>query len=580
MNLAQLQLAQKKMGQKEMGQKQLAQLQDVVFGKRHADMAIRNTTYFDVFSGRFRSGDITIAQGRIVCTDPGLKAHREIDGSALTVVPGFIDAHVHVESSLMTPQAFSSAVLGRGTTTAISDPHEIANVCGAAGIQYMLQCAHNTALDLRIMLPSCVPATHLETNGAGVLSAQDLLPFVGHSQTLGLAEMMNVPGVLSAAPEVLEKLALFPQGPWDGHAPCVRGAALSAYAMCGINSCHESNSLEEADEKLRKGLAVWMREGSVAKDLDRLMPLLHTRSAAAMGFCTDDRNPLDIAEEGHIDALVRRCLAAGYDPVAIFQAASISVARHYGLNRGPQRRGAIAPGWIADLILLNDVKSLSINSVLKSGQWAHEIPTATEAVSSFAHHSVRAHRPSPQELEGPTGTVHIIGVSPGFITTDALTGAHNAIGVNRLTVLERHGNSGHPANGYCTGFGELQGAIASSVGHDSHNLIVVGSHTAPMASAIGALIDSGGGFVVTSKDGTVLSHLALPIAGLMTNLSADAISKSLVNLKQAARSIGCVLPEPFLQLAFLSLPVIPKLKLTDKGLVDVDRFEIIDVRAS
>lgn len=543
--------------------------------KRPCDLIIKNTRFLDVFSCSFRQGDVAIVEGTIVGLDAGLKAKREIDGSKKTVVPGFIDAHVHVESSLLVPANFQKAVLSRGTTSAICDPHELANVMGVEGIKYFLDASETLAMDLHVMLSSCVPATHLETNGGGEIDAAALMPLRSHRRSLGLAEMMNVPGVLSGDAEIMDKLAAFDGAPIDGHCPLLSGQALSAYAAAGISSCHESSQLEEAREKITKGISIWIREGSVAKDLDALIPLLTLATSMSVGFCTDDRNPLDIAVEGHIDYLVRSAIKRGVPAEVAYRAASFTVARHYGLAQ----MGAVAPGYAADLVLLDDANTCAISSVLKRGVFTSELAAPKNIVANMRN-TMRAAAPAPVELEAPGGRVHVIGVQSGRIITDRHVLAHDAPGVKRLSVLERHGRGSKPSNAYALGFGEkLRGAIASSVGHDSHNLIVVGDRSSDMSAALGALIECGGGFCVV-QDGRVLARLALPFGGLMSAEEPAQIEKALRELHKASASIGCELSEPFLQLAFLSLPVIPSLKLTDKGLVDVDAFKIIDVRAS
>ena len=545
------------------------------------DLVLRNVRYLDVFSCAFVEGAIAIKDGTIVGLAPGLRGKREIDAKGAHVVPGFIDAHVHLESSLLVPESFQRCVLPRGTTTAICDPHELANVLGVPGIQYFLDAATRLALDLRVMVSSCVPATDFETNGAGTLDASMLAPLLHHEKTLGLAEVMNVPGVLEGDPLVLDKLTLFDGRPLDGHAPLVTGQALAAYACAGITSCHESSELAEAEEKLRSGMAVWIREGSVAKDLDALAPLLTLATSTSIGFCTDDRNPLDIQNEGHIDHLVRSVMKKGVAPEVAYRAASWSVARHYGLA-GPAkaltRVGAIAPGYRADLVVLDDAQACAIREVLVAGELVSE-KELPDLRAETPPNTIRASIPELSDLEGPSGMVHVIGVRQGRILTDRHVLRSDAPGVRRLSVLERHGKGSKPANGYVTGFGDLDGAIASSVGHDSHNLCVVGNRTSDMRAALAALASSGGGFCVV-KDGAVIAHLPLPIGGLMSTASPATIARALEQLHAASKAIGCLLPEPFLQLAFLSLPVIPSLKLTDRGLMDVDAFKLIDVRAA
>lgn len=557
-------------------------------GQEDCDLILRNARYLDVFSCAFVEGDIAIADGTIVGVEPGLEARRTVDVKGAHVVPGFVDAHVHLESSLLVPEHFQAAVVPHGTTTAVCDPHELANVLGVPGIQFFLDAAKalegngtRGGLDLRVMVSSCVPATTFETNGAGTLDAAALMPLATHDKALGLAEIMNVPGVLGGDALVLDKIAAFDGRPLDGHAPLVRGQALSAYACAGITSCHESSELGEAAEKLRKGIAVWIREGSVAKDLDALAPLLSLATSTSLGFCTDDRNPLDIAKEGHIDFLVRSVLRKGVAPEVAYRAASWSVARHYGLA-GPARSGvrvgAVAPGYRADLVILDDVATCAIRDVLSRGVLASEIAWPAPP-SMRPPNTIRAALPEVADLRGPEGMVHVIGVRKGRILTDRHVLRSDAPGVRRLSVLERYGHGTKPANGYVLGFGELEGAIASSVGHDSHNLCVVGQEPSDMRVALAALAESGGGFVVV-KDGQVLARLELPLGGLMSVAGPDAVTRSLEALHAASRAVGCALPEPFLQLAFLSLPVIPSLKLTDRGLMDVDAFRLIDVRAA
>jgi len=550
-------------------------------GQEPCDLVLRNVRYLDVFTCAFTEGDIAIKDGFVVGLAPGLRGAREIDAKGAHVVPGFVDAHVHLESSLLVPESFQRAVLPRGTTTAVCDPHELANVLGVPGIQYFLDASRRLQLDLRVMVSSCVPATEFETNGGGILDASMLAPLLAHESTLGLAEVMNVPGVLGGDPLVLDKLVAFDGRPLDGHAPLVTGKALSAYACAGITSCHESSELSEAQEKLRNGIAVWIREGSVAKDLDALAPLLTLATSTSVGFCTDDRNPLDIQREGHIDHLIRSAIAKGVPLEVAYRAASWSVARHYGLA-GPARAltrvGAVAPGYRADLVLLDDAATCAIREVLMRGELVSEMDMV-KAPAQSPPNTIRASIPELADLEGPAGMVHVIGVRAGRILTDRHVMKSDAPGVCRLAVLERHGHGGKPANGYALGFGDLEGAIASSVGHDSHNLCVVGKSTSDMRTALAALASSGGGFCVV-KNGVVIAHLPLPLGGLMSLESPDVIARALVELHAASKAIGCALPEPFLQLAFLSLPVIPSLKLTDRGLMDVDAFKLIDVRAA
>lgn len=549
---------------------------DAALGKITSDLCLTNVQYLDAFNNIFRKGNVSIAQGRVVGLDHPRPAKETIDCQGKWLVPGFIDAHVHIESSLMNPADFAHAVLPHGTTSAICDPHEIANVEGVAGIEYFLSAAEHSPLDLFVMLSSCVPATHMETNGGGVISAQQLASYCAHPRALGLAEMMNVPGVLSGDEDCLEKLTLFEGRNIDGHAPTLRGPSLSAYIAAGIGTCHETTSFDEGLEKIRKGMKVWIREGSVAKDVAALAPLLNANTIHSLGFCTDDRNPYDILHEGHVDFLLRKMITLGAQPEHCFRAASLSVAQHYGLPN----KGAIAPGYWADCVLLDDVTSVAINRVWLRGQDLGAVSGNKIPIPKAFLNSIHVSSMAPVDFIGPAGPVHVIVVNENSLLTDFHVMQSDAAGVARLSVVERHGGFAKPMNAYVFGFGEcFDGAMASSVGHDSHNITVVGSNEYAMATAVNALKQMGGGFVVAGRD-SVLASLPLPIAGLMSQSSTVEIIRGIDALRAASRSIGCPLNEPFLQLAFLSLPVIPKLKLTDKGLVDVEAFKIISVRAS
>jgi adenine deaminase len=552
---------------------------DAALGRRDCDLVIDNARWLDVFSARFREGPVAIDDGVIVGLEPGRRARRVIDARGKWLVPGFIDAHVHVESSMMLPEAFSSAVLPHGTTSAVCDPHELANVVGPRGIQYFLEAAERVPVDLWVMMSSCVPATLLETNGGGIIDAAALGALARHPRALGLAEVMSYSAVLAGEAGVLDKLEAFADRPIDGHAPLVLGGNLSAYAAVGVASCHESSRLDEAQEKLTRGMAVWIREGSVAKDVRALAPLLSLATSTSVGFCTDDRNPYDLAHEGHLDHVIRTALALGVAPEVAYRAASWTVARHYGLERGRRRVGAIAPGFAANLVLLDDVQSCAVALVLKDGVPVSELDAPALVDASDLTGTVRAGVPLAADLVAASGQVHVIGVEHGKLLTGRRVASSDAPGVRRLSVLERHGHRHRPASAYVEGFGELRGAIASSVGHDSHNLIVVGDRPEDMRVALARLIELGGGFAVVS-DGEVRASMALPYGGLMSAAPPRELALGIAALKEASRAIGCVLPEPFLQLAFLSLPVIPTLKLTDRGLVDTARQELIPVLAA
>ncbi|WP_404383480.1 adenine deaminase [Caenispirillum salinarum] len=555
---------------------------DQAMARSRADLVIKNTRFLNVVTGEIAEGDIAVCGDRIVGTYESYDGAEEIDGRDLTCVPGFIDTHVHCESTLVSPLEFDRCVLPRGTTTAICDPHEMCNVLGGVGLDYFTRAAEGTALDLRVQMSSCVPATHLETSAA-TLSAVDLLAFHGHPKALGLAEFMNVPGVLNKDPDVMEKLAAFQGGVIDGHSPLVSGRDLNAYLSCGIRNCHETTTLPEAMEKLRKGMQLLIREGTVSKDVDALTPALTAETSAFCGFCTDDRNPLDIHEEGHLDHVIRRAIANGAPLAHVYRAATWSAAQGFGLTD----RGLIAPGRRADIVLLNDLETCDVHSVLSAGRRVTpEVFEDRPAVAPVGLDSMKLDAVRAEDFavpaNGPSGPV--IGVGAGKIVTEHLTldlpykGGLRHPDVSRdvlkVCVLARHGINRNIGRGFVKGFGLREGALASSVGHDSHNVCVVGASDADMAVAVNRLRELGGGFVA-ARDGKVLGELALPMAGLMSLKRFEDVREDLVALRDVVRAMGCRLPEPFLQLAFLPLPVIPHLKITDMGLVDVDRFELI-----
>ncbi|MBZ9938747.1 adenine deaminase [Mesorhizobium sp. BR1-1-16] len=553
-------------------------------GLEPADLVIRDVRMLDVVTGAITETDIAIVADRIVGTHGRYQGKSEIDGRGRFCVPGFIDTHLHVESSLVTPLEFDRCVLPHGVTTAICDPHEIANVLGAAGIRYFLDCAEQTAMDLRVNLSSCVPATAFETAGAELLIG-DLLPFAGHPKVIGLAEFMNFPGVLAAAPDVIAKLVAFQGKHIDGHAPLLRGMALNGYLAAGIRTDHEATTAAEAREKLAKGMVVLIREGSVSKDLAALAEVLDENSSAFMALCTDDRNPLDIAEEGHLDGLIRMLIARGRPLHHVYRAASWSAARAFGLKD----RGLVAPGWRADLVLVDDLEACTVSDVISAGRLVDEaLFEARGSVSPVGYGSVKAPEVTAASfaISGRRGNQErpVIGVTAGLIITrherailpveDGKSVPDLARDIVKVAVVERHGRNGNIGRGFVTGFGLKRGAIASSVGHDSHNITVIGADDADMAVAVNRLRKTGGGFVVAAE-GRVIAELTLPIAGLMSDLPFDEVRGELHHLREAAYGLGCTLPEPFLQIAFLPLPVIPHLKITDRGMFDVDRFELI-----
>ncbi|SDR63306.1 Adenine deaminase [Rhizobiales bacterium GAS191] len=560
----------------------LARAIDQGLGKAAADLVLKGGHVFNLVTGALERTDLAICGDRIVGIAGEYRGVREIDVSGKVVAPGFIDTHCHVESSLVSPAEFDRCVLPHGVTTAIWDPHEISNVLGLAGLDYALEAAAGTIMDIRVQLSSCVPATHLETSGAR-LEIGDLLPLAGHAKVIGLAEFMNFPGVLAKDEAVLAKLAAFQGRHIDGHAPLLRGLPLNAYLAAGIRTEHESTSAEEALEKLGKGMTVLVREGSVSKDLHALAPIITERHSLFLALCTDDRNPLDIAEEGHLDYMIRTAIKLGVPPLAAYRAAAISGARAFGLSD----RGLAAPGYRADLVVVEDLESCAVSLVIAGGRPVEEaIFAGRRKVAPVGRASVKAERVAAADFvaKGSGPTTSVIGVTPGKILTahltrvlpfrDGLREVDLAQDAVKVAVVARHGVNRNIGVGFVNGFGLRRGALASSVGHDSHNICVVGADEGDMAVAVNRLIEIEGGFAVVAG-GQVLAELALPMAGLMSLGDFETVHAALIRLRQAAKGLGCVLPEPFLQVAFLPLPVIPHLKITDMGLVDVDRFEIL-----
>lgn len=547
-----------------------------------ADLVLKGGRVFDLITGDLVETDVAICGDTIVGVFGTYDGVREIDVSGRILVPGFIDTHLHVESSLVTPHEFDRCVTPRGVTTAICDPHEIANVCGIPGIRYFLESAAQLVMDLRVNLSSCVPSTHMETTGAR-LSAADLVPLMDHPGVIGLAEFMNYPGVLMKDPGCLEKLEAFQGRHIDGHAPLLRGKDLNGYISAGIRTEHEATGYDEALEKLRKGMRVLIREGSVSKDLHALAGLLTERFSPYLCLCTDDRNPLDIGEHGHLDYMIRTAIGLGAPPLAVYRAASLSAAEAFGLKD----RGLIAPGKQADIAVIDSLEGCHASLVLCRGVVANDAAFAARGVvEPVARRSVKARpvtagsfRTGGNRVETP-----VIGIIPGKIITEHLTfeiapvdgdkRPDVARDLVKIAVVERHGVNGNIATGFVKGFGLARGAIASTVCHDHHNIAVVGVDAADMAVAVGRLSEIEGGFVVV-EGGRVLAELSLPVAGLMSLLSFEEVREKLVALRAAARGLGVALEEPFLQLAFLCLPVIPHLKITDMGMVDVDRFEVM-----
>ncbi|MGO4573864.1 adenine deaminase [Microvirga sp. 2TAF3] len=551
-------------------------------GNAPADLVITDVRLLDLVTGSITRTDIAISGDTIVGTYGQYRSARTIEGRGRFAVPGFIDTHLHVESSLVTPLEFDRCVLPHGITTAICDPHEMANVIGTAAFDYFLASAERTIMDLRVQLSSCVPATHLETAGARI-EAADLLPYRRHPKVTGLAEFMNFPGVLAADPACLAKIEAFSDGHIDGHAPLLRGLDLNGYLSAGIRTDHETTTADEALEKIRKGMTVLIREGSVSKDLHALAPLLSIQTSPFLALCTDDRNPLDIAEEGHLDYMIRTLIASGCEPLAVYRAASLTAAQAFGLTD----RGMIAPGRRADIVLLDDLETCTVSDVVSAGRLVNDALFATRGnVEPVGRNSVKVGPIGAEDFRVPTlsDPTPVIGVIPGKIITehlqlalprrDGLAQIDLEQDVVKVAVVARHGVNRNIGLGFVKGFGLKRGAIASSVGHDSHNICVVGASDADMTAAVNRLREIEGGFVVVS-DGMIRAELALPIAGLMSDRSYEEVRDALHPLRSAAKDLGVILPEPFLQVAFLPLPVIPHLKITDYGLVDVNRMALV-----
>jgi adenine deaminase len=496
-------------------------------------------------------------------------------------VPGFIDAHMHLESSKLLVDEFARLVMPFGTTAVVADPHEIANVLGTDGVHWLIDLCDDIPLDVFFMASSCVPASRFESPRRA-LNPGDLDALLRRRRVIGLAEMMNFPGVVSGAPEELAKLALARHV--DGHAPGVLGRALNAYAAAGIGSDHEAYTSEEGRERLRAGMWLLIREATAARNLQALLPLLSEYGPHRIAFCTDDREPEHIAEDGHINSMVRDAVAFGIPPEDALVCASLNPALWHGL----QQYGAVAPGYRADLLVLPDLEAFVPEQVLKNGKPVAEFPRAE--VPDWVRHTVRIGAFGPEMFRIPWdgGAARVIGIVPGQIVTDSLIATPPAragealpdaeLDLAKIAVVERHLGTGRVGLGFVRGFGLQRGAIASSVAHDAHNIVVVGMNDASMAAAVRRLANRGGGIVVV--DGAeVLAEQPLPVAGLLSDAPLEEVVEQSHVLAAAAREIGCTLEAPFQHLSFLALSVIPSLKITDRGLVDVNTFELVELSA-
>ncbi len=548
-------------------------------GERPADLLIRNARVVNTLSGEIHAADVAVAGGRFLGFGH-YEARTVVDAAGCFLCPGLIDGHIHIESTLLCPPEFARAVAGRGTCAVVADPHEIANVLGMAGIDYMLQAGRDLPVAIYFMMPSCVPATHLETSGAR-LTARDIeRALADHpGRILGLAEMMNVPGVLHRDPGVLAKLRAAAGRPVDGHAPGLTGRPLNAYVAAGPGSDHESTTLEEGLEKLRLGMFLMLREGTSEQNLKALAPLARSCDTARMGLVTDDRHPTDLLSRGHMDHCVRRAMELGVPPVRAVQMASLNTARHFGLAH----RGAVAPGYHADFLLLDDLERFAIREVYLGGENLRDMhwPETTIPPPGQGVHLPHV-RPSRFEIPAGRGGMRVIGLVSGQILTRSLTVSpqvsHGLVQADpesdlaKLAVIERHRGTGNTGLGFVKGLGLRAGAVASTVAHDSHNLIVAGMDDADMALAANHAATLGGG-LVAGLDGQVLESLPLPVAGLFREHRLEAVVAHPQRLETDSRPLGTPIPGLFLILSFLALPVIPALKLTDLGLVDVNAFD-------
>lgn len=557
-------------------------------GEAPAELLLANAQVINVLSGEIIPTNVAIVSSRIV----GLgdyEAQEVLDLQGAYLAPGFIDAHVHIESSLVPPAEFARAVVPRGTTTVITDPHEIANVLGLEGIRFMLESAKDGPMSMFVMAPSCVPATPMETSGA-TLRSHELAPLRSDPWVLGLAEVMNFPGVIHGSSEVLEKLMAFEGTVIDGHCPALTGKDLAAYIAAGIGSDHECTTVEEAEEKLRMGMMIFIREATNARNLETLLPLITPANHHRICFCTDDRQPRDLLDEGHIDFMVRRAIAAGIDPIQAIRMATSNTADYFGLGD----RGAIAPGRRADLIAFRDLQDLQPHIVIRGGTpVAHEGRMTIRRLARQPH-SLRSTMNVAWEqvdfsIEAGTGEGRVIGVIPDQLVTEHLVEelpiregqavADPQRDLLKMAVIERHRRSGAMGLGFVRGIGLREGALASSVAHDHHNLVVIGADDPSMVTASRRAADLGGGMVVAKSD-RVLAELPLPIGGLMTDEPVTTVREKLEDVLAAARDLGSDLHDPFMAMSFLALEVIPSLKLTDQGLVDVERFEKVPLWVS
>lgn len=562
----------------------LEELISAARGEIEIDLLLEGADIVNTLSGETYRTDVAIHKGRVVGFDCySAQEVLNLDGHILT--PGFIDGHVHIESAMVTVPEYARTVVPKGTTTVVTDPHEIANVLGAEGIRYMLNSSRQVPLNVYVMLPSCVPATHLETSGAA-LDAQALSELMDLDGVIGIAEMMNYPGVVYRDPAVLEKIRLAGNRRIDGHSPQLSGKDLAAYTVTGIGSDHECTSLKEAQEKLRLGMHIMAREGTAAKNLEDLLPLVNSHNTRRVLFVSDDRHASDILHEGHIDFMIRKAVQWGMDPILAIQIASLNAAQYFGLRD----LGAIAPGYRADIAVLDDLNKLNVIKVLKDGELIAEkgrltIPLENPPAPKMKSMQIGPINEASFDIKTKPGFARVIEVIPNQIITGFLLAASKVVNGNvvadtekdilKMAVVERHKGTGNVGLGLVKGFGLKCGAIATSVAHDSHNIAVVGVSSKDMFRAVSEVKDMGGGLVVVN--GNVKASLPLSIAGLLSDRPMMEVAEKIDQIREKAHELGSHLEDPFMTLSFLCLPVIPELKLTDKGLVDVKKFDFIDL---
>ena len=553
---------------------------EVAAGREKADLVIKNATYLNVFSNEFLQGDIAVANGLIAGIGE-YEGEKEIDVNGKIVLPGFIDAHIHLESAMVTPSEFAKAVISHGTTTVITDPHEITNVMGLNGIDYMIESTQNLPVDVYFMLPSCVPATAFDESGAG-LGYKDIDSYFEHKKVLGLAEMMNYVGVINGDGDVVSKIIASQahHKKIDGHAPELSGNDLNAYIAAGVYSDHECSTFENALEKLRKGQFIMIREGTAAHNLKALMPLLNQQYYARCMFATDDKHPSDLLYGGHIDYIVKQALKNGADPIVTLKAATHNAARYFLLNN----KGAIAPGYLADIVVADNFADLNVEMVFKKGKLIFDgevkefdAPSVDETLVEKCHNTFNLDEVTPNSFKAD-GKLGLIGLVGGELLTRNLGFADKTDVENdilKIACVERHKNTNHIGVGYVKGYSLKSGAVATSVAHDSHNIITVGCSDADIAVAVNAIRKAKGGIAVV-ENGEVKALLELPVAGLMSEEKLETVNEKLEKAKAEAYRLGADKSiDPFMTLSFLSLPVIPSLRITTKRVFDVEKCELL-----